>query len=148
MKKLIFIVGIVFSIQAFSQAKLGIIKYDTLEENILLKGVTQKGELYNIPIIYTAKFHADSISGAPEFKCGIIVSTGGIVWDTIDSWDVVMSGRVWDTIIFETTSFLAPKLGVFVRSKSADQESRHRVDLIISYPNFYGLDIKDFIYLK
>lgn len=140
MKKLILtlLAGFVMT-QTYGQIKLGILKNDSVICCRTIKGTTLKNEIVNVPVIYTAQFRVDTISGYQKFVWSIIGSTDRETWfpilsDTVTEDKNDWTDGHWDTLIMETDAIVIPNLGLQIETIDSTQSSKHKHDLIITTP--------------
>lgn len=145
MKKLLIILIASLSLSVQAQIKLGIINYDSLECCKTIRGKTGDNEIFDVPVIYTAQYAVDSISGYPNFILRVVSSTDGDRWNVLNTitkspgtivWD---SNNKWDTLIIETTPFAAEYLGLEVETVDSTQVAKHKHDLIIQPYNLFTI---------
>lgn len=124
---------------SYGQLKEGIIKIDSMKCCTEIKGTTNKRELKEEPLIYTATFKVDSISGYQNFIWYIYSSNDRRTWHVVDSGLVTEDanswyGGYWDTLIKITTPVAYHDMGIGIKTIDSTQASRHKHDLYITYP--------------
>ena len=145
MKTFVFIFVFILGYFTASSQKIDnrVIYIDSLECCRTIYGKTRRGEIKNVPIIYTTQLHVDSIDGYLKFDVGIPISIDGVNWPTdnelttftITSDNTEWIDGSWDTIISETTPFTAEYIGIRIKTYDSTQVSRHKHSMKITKIN-------------